>query len=248
MAKILYFDIESAPNLGYTWEKYEQNVLAFQQESYMLCYAYAWNDGKVNVRSLPDFDTYKTTKTDDKALTFSLWKLFNEADVIVAHNGKRFDIRYSNGRFLDHGFEPPMRYQVVDTLTIARGQFKLNSNKLDDLAKYLKLGAKKETGGFDLWLGCMAGEERAWKKMKKYNKHDVVLLRDVYKKLRSWAKTHPNLALMEESERPQCPRCNSGRVWRVGLEPNGNTIRQRWRCKHCGTNLYTGLKGVLPLK
>jgi uncharacterized protein YprB with RNaseH-like and TPR domain len=250
MANILYFDIESTPNLGYTWGKWEQNVMSFTQESYMLCYAYAWNDGKVIVRSLPEFDGYAENKTNDKELTRTLWDLFNDADIVIAHNGKKFDIKYANGRFLEHGFEPPTRYQVIDTLTVARSQFKLNSNKLDDLGKLLKLGQKLETGGFDLWLGCMAGEEQAWKKMKKYNKQDVVLLREVYKKLRAWTKNHPNLNVIDpiEDERPQCPYCQSLKVWKLGTEAFANSRRQRWRCSECGANLHTGLKGNQPLK
>lgn len=250
MVNILFVDLETSPNLGYTWAKYEQNVLGFVQESYLLCYSYAWNDGKVHVRALPDFNNYKENKADDKALVESLLELFNKADIIIAHNGKQFDIKYSNGRFLHHGLQPPTRYQVVDTLTVARSQFKLNSNKLDDLGKMLKVGQKVGTGGFDLWLGCMAGDEQAWAKMKKYNKQDVVLLREVYKKLRAWAKNHPNLNAIDpiEEERPCCPYCQSLKVWKLGTEAYANGRRQRWRCSDCGANLHTSLKGKLPLK
>jgi DNA polymerase elongation subunit (family B) len=248
VATILYLDIETAPNLGYTWEMYEQNVLGFVKQSYMLCYAYAWNDGKVKVQAISDFPGYTKNKSDDKALVQSLWELFNKADVIIAHNGKRFDIRYINGRFLYHGLQPPHRYQVIDTLTVARGRFKLNSNKLNDLGKLLNVGKKVETGGFELWEGCMDGDMAAWKKMKKYNKQDVVLLREVYKKLRAWANNHPNLNVIDDVHRPQCSHCQSQKVWKLGTEAYGNQVRQRWRCTDCGANLYTGIKGKMPLK
>lgn len=32
MQKILLFDIETSPNLSYTWEKYQQDVIAFEKE------------------------------------------------------------------------------------------------------------------------------------------------------------------------------------------------------------------------
>ena len=246
--KILYFDIESAPNISYTWGKYDQNVIEFQQESYMLCYAYAWNDGKVNVVTLNDFDGHEPHSNNDKALIQSLWELFHEADIIIAHNAKQFDIKYANGRFLSHGLVPPSTYQVVDTLLIARSKFKLNSNKLNDIAKVLKLGRKVDTGGFELWLGCMRGDDKSWYKMAKYNKQDVVLLREVYYRLRAWMSNHPNISAIREEHRPSCSICSSQDVYKKGIEFKGVTKSQRWKCNDCGANLYTGLKELMPLK
>lgn len=243
--KILIFDIESSPNLGYVWGKYEQNVLSYEKESNMLCYAYKWyGKTKTKVVALPDFPDYQKDKNDDKSLIQSLWDLFNEADVIIAHNGDKFDIKYSNGRFLYHGLVPPTTYKTVDTLKAARSRFKLNSNSLNDLGKLLKVGKKVETGGFDLWLGCMAGDEQAWSKMKRYNKQDVELLEQVYIKLLPWIKNHPNLS--RESETPSCPHCLSEKAWKIGKDPFA--ARQRWRCQGCGANLYTTLKNEGTLK
>lgn len=248
MSKILYIDFESSPNIGYTWGKWETNVLSFIQESYMLCYAYAWNDGPVRVVSLKDFINYEPHSPDDSRLVQSVWELFNEADIIVAHNAKQFDIKYANARFLAHNLVPPSTYQVVDTLLIARAKFKLNSNKLDDLGKTLKLGRKIETGGFDLWLGCMKGDMSAWKKMCKYNKQDVVLLREVYYRLRSWMSSHPNLNIINEIDRPCCGVCQSSHVQSKGIEFKGNGKSRRWKCQDCGANMYTSLKDALPLR
>lgn len=240
--KILIYDIESSPNLGYSWGKYEQNVLGFVRETYMLCYAYKWyGEQETHVVALPDFPSYKKSKTDDKALVKSLWDLFNLADVIIAHNGDKFDIKYTNGRFLVHGLTPPTTYKTIDTLKVARNRFKLNSNSLNDLGALLKLGKKVETGGFDLWLGCMAGEKEAWEKMKEYNKQDVDLLELVYEKLRPWVKNHPNLVF--NSDRPACPYCQNETMWKLGTEAFGT--RQRWRCKQCGGNVHTTITGKI---
>lgn len=245
MSKILIFDIETSPNLGYTWSKWETNVLSFTQETYLLCYAYKWyNETTTKVVALSDFPSYKKNKTDDKSLVKSLWDLFESADVIIAHNGDKFDIKYANGRFLFHGLTPPTSYKSVDTLKVARSKFKLNSNSLNDLGKLLNVGKKVETGGFDLWLGCMAGDEKAWSKMKRYNKQDVELLEQVYIKLLPWIKNHPNLAM--NSDVPTCPHCQSTKIWKIGvsnIEP-----RQRWRCQGCGANLYTSLKNNSAFK
>jgi hypothetical protein len=247
--KVLLFDIESAPILGYTWGIWEQNVLNKLRDSYMLCYAYRWLDEKkTHVVALPDFDTYARTRYDDKELIHSLHALFEEADVIIAHNGDQFDIKYSNSRFLVHGLPPPSSYRTVDTLKIARSQFKLDSNKLDALGKTLGIGRKVETGGFKLWEGCMDGDERSWFLMKKYNKQDVDLLLAVYEKLRGWKKAHPSLTADVELTRPVCSTCQSLHVQKKGIEFKGNSKQQRWKCQDCGANLYTSLKGNKPLR
>ena len=245
MSKILIFDIESAPNLGYVWGKYEQNILSYERESYMLCYAYKWyGKTKTKVVALPDFNDYATDQTSDKSLVKSLWDLFNEADVIIAHNGDKFDIKYSNGRFLYHSLVPPTTYKSIDTLKTARSKFKLNSNSLNDLGKLLKVGKKVETGGFELWLGCMSGDMKAWSRMKRYNAQDVELLEEVYVKLLPWIKNHPNLVF--DSDIAACPHCQSEKLWKIGQD--AFSTKQRWRCQGCGANLYTSLKDNTKVK
>lgn len=67
MAKVLYFDIETAPNLSYVWGHYEQNVIQHDREWYMLCISYRWEgEKKVHVCALPDFpDAYKKDPEND---------------------------------------------------------------------------------------------------------------------------------------------------------------------------------------
>ncbi len=134
--RVLIFDIESAPNLGYIWGKYEQDVLSYVKEWYMLSFAFKWlGEEKTHVFGLPQYPLYKKDKMNDKQLVESLWKLFDEADIIIAHNGNSFDIKKSNARFIFHGMKPPSPYKSIDTKLVAKRSFNFNSNKLDDLGK-----------------------------------------------------------------------------------------------------------------
>ena len=234
-SKVLLFDIENSPNLAYVWGKYDQNVIEFQQEWYILSFAYKWLGEKtVHAYSLPDFKTYKKNKISDKELLKKLWELLDEADVVVGHNSNSFDIRKTNARFLINGMSCPSPYKTVDTLREARKYFFFNSNKLTHLTECLGVGTKVETGGFTLWLQCMAGDMKAWKKMVKYNKHDVVLLEKLYLLLRPWIQNHPNRALMDEKER-SCPTCGSSKVIKQGFAYTRVSTYQRWQCKNCGS-------------
>jgi DNA polymerase elongation subunit (family B) len=231
--KILLYDIENSPNLGWTWGKYEQNVIEFKDEWYLLSFAYKWlGESKVHAYSLPDFKLYKKDKQDDSGLVKKLWEVMNEADVIIAHNGDQFDIRKTNARFIAHGLTPPKPYQTIDTKKVAKKYFMFNSNKLDDLGKYFGVGRKKETGGFELWKGCMVGDKKSWKKMVTYNKQDVVLLEEVYKKLLPWIGNHPNINLVSDVT-GACPNCGSTHLQKRGFGYTRVSKYQRYQCNNC---------------
>jgi len=231
--KVLFLDIETSPNLGWCWGKYEQNIIKFEQESYMLCFTAKWLGSKeVITFGLDDFPAYKKDKKNDSELVKKLWELLDEADIVVAHNGDSFDIKKTNARFLMNGLGPPSPFRSIDTKKVAKKYFLLNSNKLDDIGKNLNVGKKLSTGGFKLWLGCMDGNETCWKKMKKYNKQDVVLLEDVYLKLRPWINPHPNVGI--NICKHSCNNCGGSRLQRRGFSYSRQVKYQRFQCTSCG--------------
>src|ERR1035437_5504487 len=175
--RILLWDIESAPNLGFAWGLWEQNILSFEHQWYLLSIAWRWLGEKTtHVQGLIDFERFTVDPQDDYELAALAHRLFSEADIVIAHNGIAFDTKKAQARMLFHGFDPPTPFREVDTLKIARRHFAFTSNKLGDLCDVLGIGRKLETGGFQTWLGCMRGDPKAWAKMKRYNKQDVVIL------------------------------------------------------------------------
>lgn len=232
--KILLFDIETFANVAYVWGKYEQNVIDYEKEWYTLCFAYKWlGDKTTKAYSLPDFDLYKKDKSNDKLLIQEMWNLFDKADVVIAHNGQSFDVKMMNARFAFHGLTPPSPYKIIDTKLVAKRYFRFNSNKLDDLGNYFGLGRKIDTGGFDLWLGCLHNDPLSWSKMVKYNKQDVTLLENVYLKLLPWITNHPNRNLYEGTGMC-CPNCAGDNMGSQGFKMSRTGKRQQWRCRDCG--------------
>lgn len=226
-SKILFYDVETSPNLAYVWGKYEQDVISFEREWYMLTFAYKWQDKPVHAFALPDFPNYKKDPYDDKALILKLHSILSEADVIVAHNGNKFDIRKSNARFLYYNLPPIPPTKYIDTLILARKYFMLNSNRLDDVCQYLGIGQKTHTGGFDLWKGCMEGRKSAWDTMVKYNKNDVVILEKLYKKLLPWTQTIT-------TARSLCSACKGGHFNQHGYSFTNGKKYKRLQCQDCG--------------
>lgn len=225
--KVVLIDIETSPNLGYSWGKWEQNILKFAREWELLSFAYKELGSRTtHCIARPDFKD-----ESDESLVAAAWEVCDSADILIGHNIDRFDSKKLRAKFVEHGLNPPKPYKTIDTLKIARSQFAFNSNSLNDLAFTLKLGKKLRTGGVELWFDCMAGDEAAWSKMIAYNKRDVVLLEKVYQRLKSWYPSHPNLALYED--RPGCPVCSSLKVQRRGYQVLKARKKPRFQCQSC---------------
>jgi predicted RNA-binding Zn-ribbon protein involved in translation (DUF1610 family) len=233
--KILLFDIENTPMITYTWGMWEQDVIEVKEDWYILCFAYMWlGEKQPKVVALPDFRGYKKDRTNDLHVVKKLWELFEQAEVVIAHNGDQFDIKKANVRFLKHGLEPPSFYKTIDTLKLARRIFKFDSNKLDYLGQYLKVGRKVPHTGKHLWLGCMAGNPEDWNIMKRYNKQDLILLEKVYRKLRGWDNSQVvNLNLVYGTTF-NCPKCGSPDTHKDGARLRLGGLIQRYHCKNCG--------------
>jgi hypothetical protein len=227
--KILLLDLETFPNLSYTWGVYDQNVVEVVQEKCIATFSAKWlGDKKMISRSLPDYKGYKPGSYDDEGLVKDLWKLLDEADIVVAHNGDDFDIKFAQARFLKYGMVPPTPYKTVDTLKVSRRLANFNSHKLDDLGALVGFGRKLKTG-FSVWRGCIDGDMKSWKTMVAYNDQDVLLLEKWYLRLRPWIATHPNFTNGE-----QCPKCGSTKLQWRGLQRAITRTYRRFHCTNCG--------------
>lgn len=234
-ARIVFFDIETSPNLVYTWGLHEQEVIKVVRDWIILSFSVKYlGDRKVRTYCLSDFPGYAKDKLNDYQLVKKLWEEFNNADLLVAHNGDRFDIRKATTRFMVHGLSVPEPYKTVDTKKMAKSQGAFDSNKLDELCRQLELDRKAQTGGFWLWEACMAGDKKAWNKMRRYNAQDVVLLEQLYLKLRPWVKTHPSINVYE-GKIDVCPRCVSSKLQRRGWTYTPTSRRPRYQCRSCFT-------------
>jgi RNase_H superfamily len=227
--KIIIYDIETTPNVGFTWGKYEQNVIEFLEEWQLL--SFAWKElgsSKVSCTSRRNFND-----PTDKELTRALWKVLNTADVVITHNGKTFDNKKANAKFVEHGFAPVSPAAQVDTKELAKSQFAFTSNSLDDLGKRLKCGRKIKKMDFSVWLGCMNKDPDSFELMEKYNVQDVVLLEKIYLKLRPWAVKHPNVAQLSQSP-TGCPRCGSQKLEKLNeFKYTARTIWRMYKCRDC---------------
>uniref|UniRef100_A0A6M3Y6U7 Putative RNase_H superfamily protein n=1 Tax=viral metagenome TaxID=1070528 RepID=A0A6M3Y6U7_9ZZZZ len=235
-AKILYYDIETSPNMAAIWstfQKYGGQVAVWVDKPWhMLSFAYKWEgDRKVSCLALPDFPLYKVDPDNDYELVVALHDLISQADIVIAHNGDQFDWRAINARFVFHGLAPPPPILMIDTLKLARRYFRFSSNSLEALGELFGFGHKHPGHDYSLWRGCMLGHEKAWRTMRAYNKQDIVLLEKVYKRLRPWMKGHPRVMPWETGK--TCPTCG-GKLHRRGYQRSKTMVYRRFQCQKCG--------------
>lgn len=244
--KVLVFDIETAPLISYCWGLWDQNISLNQikHDWHLLSWSAKWLGSKEVMYA----DQRKSKKVeDDSKLLKQIWNLLDEADIVIAQNGKAFDHKKLNARFVLNDMQPPSTYKIIDTMLIAKKHFAFTSNKLEYMSeklctKYTKMKSKKFPG-FEMWLGCLAGNLAAWKEMEKYNKHDVLALEELYYKLIPWDSTI-NFNAYNDSEEIVC-KCGSEKFQKYGYTYTNTSKFQRYKCTKCGSetrgriNLFT---------
>ncbi len=235
--KVLIFDIETAPILGYVWSLWEQNVALNQMHTdwYVLSWSAKWLNAPADQVMYMDQRKAPHIENDAEILRV-IWKLLDEADIVITQNGVHFDVKKLNARFLMNGMPPPSSFKHIDTKLLASKIFGFTSNKLEYMTeklckKYKKL-KHKEFAGFELWSECLKGNLAAWKEMEVYNKHDVLALEELYKIMEPW-DTFINFNLYHDKEEHIC-RCGSIEFKKNGFFYTAASKFQRYKCLECG--------------
>ncbi len=242
--KVLVFDIETAPYLSWTWDTRKvDNVVDVHQEWYMLCFAYSWYDPTAGKAGRPQWvgliqdRKFKPMSSDDTFVAARLWRLLDEAEVVIGQNHDRFDLRKANERFFIHDIEPPSPYTTIDTRKEYNRYFS-GSAALKYATRKADVAMKSDNGGWPLWRDCINGKKVAWRKMRAYNADDVTATAELYTKMRPWIgtpgkKAHPNLGLWDFTGEPVCPKCGSNHIWKRGHHRTSVSVYQTFQCQNC---------------
>ena len=205
--KVLFYDIETSPALSFVWGAGWGKNIPYDniiEDWKIICISYSWGDND-KVHRL-EWDNDKTTRCD-KSLVEEFVKILNQADMIVAHNGDKFDIKKIRTRAVYHNIPMRPMYKSYDTLKKARQHFKFDSNKLDSIAKMLGVGAKLHHTGFQMWADCYYGDEDAMRLMGEYCDMDIIVLRDVYNALRHYSHHNIHRGAILGKPKYSCPHC-----------------------------------------
>lgn len=189
--RVATIDIETSSMLLGGWALFNQNfgLEQIHKDWTIISYSAKWiGDDDVIYEDV-------STQTEDELIA-GLWNILNEADCVIAHNGKKFDIKKIRARMITLGFPPYSPVKVIDTLSIARHEFGFTSNKLAYLTKLLCKSNIKSSHekfhGYLLWKEFLAGNPEAIEEMREYNKIDVISLEELYFIIAPWSNKLPN--------------------------------------------------------
>lgn len=227
----LVFDVETSPITAYVWGLKDQNISLNQivKDWELLAWGAKWlGENTVFYRD--------RSQVSEKQLLSEIWELLNEADIVITQNGKSFDSRRLNARFIHYGLRPPSPYRHIDTYLLAKGAADFTSNKLEYLTdklckKYKKLSHSKFPG-MSLWNECLKNNKKAWAEMKRYNVHDVLSTEELYNAIKAWGPQ--NMPRLYHNPL-KCGVCGH-KAQRRGQELKGKTLVQRIQCRSvtCG--------------
>jgi len=231
--KILIFDIETHLKNAKLFRHGKQyvNASSFSDYDSMICWSAKWvGDNEV----FGDVQTStEAVERDNSRVTKSLWDALSSADLTVSHNGINFDLPMVNTFFIENRLGLPNFFRNIDTCSIARKNFKFESNSLDHICKRLGINDGKMDTSIELWEKCYVGEKESLSYMFEYNQMDVTVLEDLYNVFLPYIPSFPNLGVWGDVTQAKCPYCGSTNFEEKGYKytPSGKFNSYRCECQ-----------------
>lgn len=157
--RCLLWDIETSFYVHTSWTKWTPGMKIVKEKS-VICIAYKWyGEDETHVISIGDYPkAFKKDPFDDYHVIKDFKEVIDSANLAIAHNGDKFDMKFFNSRLLKHGLDPIM-VKTFDTLKAAKFYFSFHSNRLGDIADFLKVNKKTRTD-ISWWNGILFDRDK----------------------------------------------------------------------------------------
>lgn len=193
-----------------------------------------------------DYAEWDTDVNNDKRLCEDLHKVLRDADCVITHNGKRFDWKYFQSRLMFHGLDPMPKIHHVDTCAESKKNLFVLNNRLQTLARWLTDEEKMKHEGWELWVKTHRRDREAMDKMAAYCKQDVLVLEEIFRRLRPVITSLPNFNLFSPFKEKVCPGCGSSRLDSYGIRTTTTRRYRRYICRDCRRTCNTDIKDEVP--
>jgi len=129
---------------------------------------------------LRDYPAWKEgRRSDDRALVTDIIARLETCDILYAHNGERFDVRWLRTTALRYELPFPER-KLVDPAQVSWKKYRLGSNSLESMSDYLRIPHIKTHLNPDVWVkAALDADEPSWAEMIDHCHKDVLLLNEV---------------------------------------------------------------------
>lgn len=237
--KIIIYDIEVIPAICATFTLYPESIHHdnLLQDWSIVCVC--WKElGKKTIYSssvLDDPKRFKKNSADDYHVVKKVRDVFEDADILIGHNIRKFDTKKYNSRLISHGLPPlPSGILQLDTLSEIKKVAAFTSHRLDFLGKVL-MGEGKIDTPKGLWIKALKGDKKAIQDMTNYCKGDVKLTEDLYLKILPYIRSHPHVGALAGDDRHEtCPKCGSDELWQNKVRYTAAGVKKiQKQCAKC---------------
>lgn len=131
----------------------------------------------------------KGHRGDDSETVRQIAAALAEHDVLVAHNGTRFDMPFLRTRMARWGMKRLPDMKIIDPCSIAWRKFKMTRNSLGNIADYIGVKDKKTPLNMSLWMDAIHnGSKKAMDLIVKHCEADIRVLAGVLNLVRPYVK------------------------------------------------------------
>jgi len=156
-----------------------------------------------------------------------------KADVWLTHFGTYYDHLFVNTRLLYHGLPVlPPTFPHIDTWKTARNRLKLRNNRLITISEFLGTEDEKNAIKPEQWIRALGGHTPSMRYIVEHCRRDVLVLEEVYNRLRPLIIDHPAL---HGINRGACAVCGANLLQKRGYHLTRTRKYQRYQCQGCGS-------------
>jgi DNA polymerase elongation subunit (family B) len=245
--RILIYDIETSFCKGHFWRPgWNQTIHPNQITEHAKIISIHWKWlGKDKVHNLD----WGLKNQCDKKMLKKFIEQMDKADLIITHNGKRFDTPWIRTRAIFHNLDIRPTYNEVDTYKLAKKYLNLPSYSLKNVCDYYSLESKKDAGGIQTWIDVVYNKSRkALDHLLYYGDGDITSLEDLYLRLKKYIPNKTHFAVLNGGEKYSCPDCLSNNV---GISKTyttaAGTIQHYMKCRECSQHYKVNNKTYMDL-
>lgn len=198
--------------------------------------------GKPQVLNILDYAHGGDLIKAEKQLLKDVTKRLLDSDVWLTHFGTWYDINFVNSRLIYHKLPIiPPNYNHIDTWKISKNRLKLRNNRLITISEFLGTEDEKNAIRPEQWIRAIGGHRQSMAYIVEHCRRDVLVLEEVYDRIKPLVIDHPNKALFDG--RGGCAICGGNKLQRRGSHVTRTRKYHRYQCQDCG-RWSTGTKPI----
>lgn len=189
-------------------------------------------EGEVEILNILDYKGKDLIKAERRLLIDVSARML-DADVWLGHFSTYYDLPFINTRLIYHDLPVlPANFPQLDTWKVARNRLKLRNNRLITISEFLGTEDEKNAIKPEEWLRALSGDRKAMSYIAEHNRRDVLVLEEVYMRLRPLILDHPSKGLIDG--RGGCGICGELKLQRRGFHVTRTRRYRRLQCMSCG--------------